>query len=755
MNELLISSLLFLSGICALAALNHLFIGLRRPRVPAHIFFALLCIAALLLGVSFVVIYRATTVAEYVAALRFGVACNMVFFLFLPWFIAEYTRVRPVPLLAVFSVLFAVLFLVNLFEPYTLQYQSIQDLTYFQLPWGEVVSRLAGVNSNWFSIGAVAVWSVFGFAFYALNALYRRGRKRAALFMMLAIALLLLVSVQGILVRAGVINFIPLGVYGFLAMILVMHMALNYEARQSADQLKSILDHIPAVVYLKDTEGRYLMVNRQFEDFFNSTKSTLLGKTDFDVFPKAQAEAFRDSDKKVLASCHAIELEEIVNKDNQQRTYFTVKFPLLHSDGVPYAVCCLSTNITERKEAEVEHDKLRAQLLQSQKMESIGHLAGGIAHDFNNMLGAILGFAELIRQLNNASRLTPEHIQKYTAEILTSGNRAKDLISQMLTFSRLNPEASADDMPVMLLQPMVKELTQLLRASIPSTINLNYRIEDEDLRVRIKPVQLHQILMNLVINARDAMGEYGDIDITLARYMHKGICDSCHQNFDGEYAALTVHDNGENIPDYILRKIFDPFFTTKIVGKGTGMGLSVVHGIVHSLGGHITVSSSATTGVTMNILLPMTVQAADIGKEIKSVQDFAGGELEGLRIMVVDDEHAMSSMLTEMLVMYGAQVESYNLPLQALAAFERNPRSYDLLITDEAMPELSGFDLSKRILKLHPAQVILLCTGYSAQVTDESARKAGITGFMHKPLDIAILLEWIRKHMQHPQKSQA
>ena len=416
--------------------------------------------------------------------------------------------------------------------------------------------------------------------------------------------------------------------------------------------------------------------------------------------------------------------------------------PLRDSEGNIESLLGITRDITYRKNVEAEQARLQSQLLQAQKMESIGHLTGGIAHDFNNMLGAMLGYAELLKMGRANETPLPARMQNYIAQILAAGNRAKELISQMLIFSRLGFGEKEDEAPVILIQPVLKEVISLLRASISSSINVTCNVTDEHLKLRIQPVQFQQLLMNLIINARDAIGEYGHINVTLNQVSALGICDACRQNFSGEYVDITVSDNGSGIPDQLITKIFDPFFTTKEVGKGTGMGLSVVHGIVHALQGHIQVVSSKS-GTDMHIFLPVlkteNLEGADKMQCLEDIEHM----LSGLSILVVDDEQAMVLMLEEFLGIHGANVSPFQDSTEALMAFERDPDKFDLVITDETMPTLSGLDMAQSMLRLRPQMPILLCTGYSDHATSEIALKNGIAGFMYKPVDLAKLLQWI------------
>ena len=407
--------------------------------------------------------------------------------------------------------------------------------------------------------------------------------------------------------------------------------------------------------------------------------------------------------------------------------------------GRPTRIVGTTQLINKRIAMERQRETLQTELIQAQKMEAMGHLAAGIAHDFNNMLGAMLGYAELSREMLERPGST-EKVASFLDEVMIAGTRAKDLIAQMLVFSRVNP-AQSNATAVTLAQPVVKEVAHLLRSSIPTTIDVNYRIENDSLKVCIQPVHLHQIILNLGINARDAIGEYGKIEIGVARRASSGICASCSQAFDGEFVELTVHDSGHGIPEHQMDKVFDPFYTTKEVGKGTGMGLSVVHGVVHAAGGHIDINSRVGDGTTMRILLP----EAGGGSEDPASEDAArwhspADALAGLRILVVDDEQAMGAMLQELLSLRGATVTTFDRPVAALADFVRDPRAFDLVITDEAMPDLSGMDMARTMLKMRPALPVILCTGFSERATPETTQAAGIRGFMTKPVDINALV---------------
>ncbi len=352
MNGIIVLGIFVLSGFCAYAAVTHLAAGLRQPLSRTHLLFAGMCVTMGLFGVANGLGYQATTLVDATLALKWNLGAAALFFILFPWFIAEYTGLRPKRLLLGYSVLLAGLLAVNFVLPFSLQYQDIQNIERLRLPWGEEIGLPAGRTSVWFGVALAMVFLAYGFAFYALGVFYRRGRRRAALIMMFAIGLSLLASTQGILVRLEVIQFIHLGPFGYLAMVIVMNMALNYELRQSGQRMRTVLDHMPAVVYMKGPDGRYLFINRHYEDLFHVESSRMFGKTDEEIFPVEQAAAFRINDRAVRDSGRPQEFVEVASRAGVPRTYNSLKFPVFHGDGTLYAVCGISIDVTEQKQAE-------------------------------------------------------------------------------------------------------------------------------------------------------------------------------------------------------------------------------------------------------------------------------------------------------------------------------------------------------------------------------------------------------------------
>lgn len=358
---------------------------------------------------------------------------------------------------------------------------------------------------------------------------------------------------------------------------------------------------------------------------------------------------------------------------------------------------------------------LDRRLTDSQKIDTLAALAGTLAHDFNNILAAILGFSELARIAAAEGEDAGPHI----LEILKASYRARDLVRQILAFSRRTESAFA---PVAL-RPIVNETLKLLRATLPATIRLRPRLDAEG-RILGDPTQIHQVVMNLCTNAFQAMQEEGgELEVTL---------DEVNPPPDaaGRWLRLRVRDTGTGIEPAILNRIFDPYFTTKETGKGTGLGLAVVHGIVKQHRGRIEVTSRPGEGATFDVYLPRLEeappgQAQGAGEWVPS----GGGE----RILFIDDEPALAGAAEALLVGLGYRVIASSDPQAALELFRSDPHGFDLAITDMTMPQLTGDRLAREMLRLRPGFPVILCTGYSERITEEGARSLGAAGLLLKP----------------------
>ena len=381
-----------------------------------------------------------------------------------------------------------------------------------------------------------------------------------------------------------------------------------------------------------------------------------------------------------------------------------------------------------------EQRKLEAQLQQAQRMETIGTLAGGIAHDFNNILFPILGHTDmLLADIPEDSPLRDGLDQIYTGTL-----RAKELVRQILTFSRQD----TNELILMKIQPILKEALKLIRSTIPTTIEIKQDIRTDGGIIKADPTQIHQIVMNLATNAYHAMEDTGgELKVSL-KEIELDEYDVISPDMEpGTYVCLTVSDTGTGMDKDVTEKIFDPFFTTKEIGKGTGMGLSVVHGIVKKMGGAVQVYSEPGEGTKFHVYLP--VEKSSFEKQnIRTKEPVQGGTEQ---ILLVDDESAIITMEEGILERLGYQVTSRTSSLEALEAFRANPDKFDMVITDLAMPNMPGDKLSAELIKIRSDLPILLCTGFSETMSAKKAASLGIKGFILKPIVMKDLAHKIRE----------
>ena len=407
-------------------------------------------------------------------------------------------------------------------------------------------------------------------------------------------------------------------------------------------------------------------------------------------------------------------------------------------------------DVTERQRAEEAHNQLEAQLRQAQKMEAIGHLSGGIAHDFNNILTSVMGYVALAAERPAAQG--DAKLEHYLEQAQAAVQRARDLIRQMLTFSR-GQRGEPRPVPV---AELVVESSKLLRSTLPSSIELSTQLDDGLPRTLIDPVQFEQVLLNLCINARDAMEGTGTIRVTLGRIDVAGeICASCRQRIDGMYLALAVADSGPGIAADIIDRMFEPFFTTKEVGKGSGMGLATVHGIVHEYGGHVCVETRPGAGATFRVLLQAFGEGAQVAAgpaEGAAAVDSRLRRLRG-RVLVVDDDDMVANLLEEMLAGWGMETTVIRNPLEAYDWFMQDPARVDLVLTDYTMPRMTGIDLAQRLTQERADLPVLLYSGYGTDIDPEQAARSGVCALIAKPVEPHKLFEILREHLpdaSHP-----
>lgn len=393
----------------------------------------------------------------------------------------------------------------------------------------------------------------------------------------------------------------------------------------------------------------------------------------------------------------------------------------------------LKESLCRIEEAEAERVILRQHLQRSQKMEAIGTLASGIAHDFNNILGAVIGYAEL------ALLSTPDDskARENLGMVLTASERAKDLVKQILAFSRQSEE---ERKPIQIAYT-VKEVLKFMRASLPTTIEIRNRIDPNIGNILADPVQIHQVLMNLCTNAHHAMKEKGGVlDVILTSVNLQSEYTAMHPHLTpGPYVRVTVKDTGHGMDEATMSKIFDPYFTTKEKGVGTGLGLSVVHGIVEKHGGAIMVESEPGRGAAFDLYFP-AIQKQEVSETRVKMDIPRGNE----RILLVDDEQALVDLGREMLEHLGYSVETRTNSVDALALFKSQPHRYDLVITDMTMPNMTGDLLALELMRIRADIPIVLCTGYSERMLEDRTKTMGIRAVVMKPILMAKLAGAIR-----------
>jgi two-component system, cell cycle sensor histidine kinase and response regulator CckA len=390
----------------------------------------------------------------------------------------------------------------------------------------------------------------------------------------------------------------------------------------------------------------------------------------------------------------------------------------------------LMTDVTDRKRAE---EALR----QGQKLESIGTLAGGIAHDFNNVLGGIMGYGEMsLKYAEKDSKL-----EKNLLKILKATDRAKHLIEQILTFSR----KTDSKMTITAVRPIIREVLDLLRASIPSSVIIDSNLDKNTKPILADPTKIHEAILNLATNAVHAMNRKGTLTIKLyAKSLDQKLYGQVGEIAPGEYTAIEVADTGCGMDPTTLVKAFEPFFTTKPVGEGTGMGLSVVLGVVQSIGGDIQIQSEVGKGTTFTLYLPVVEESPTEASDAESLAQLTGTE----RILFVDDEQMLIEMGEDMLTSLGYKVTCISNSLEALQFVREKGNDIDVLITDQTMPGMTGIELAKEVMKIRNGLPIILCTGFSSELNPERAMAIGVDHVVMKPFRINEIGRAIRAVME-------
>lgn len=497
------------------------------------------------------------------------------------------------------------------------------------------------------------------------------------------------------------------------------------------DHLETITRNIGAGLVIISKDYKILWENKVFSQISGGIQGENCFKTIFQldtVCPGCKLSEIFESGKNQLS--HE---QQGLDASGNRIWFEIIATPIKDRDGNITAALELVVPITQRKLAEEEKEKLEKQLRFSQKMEAIGTLAGGIAHDFNNILAAILGYTSLAQMdLEDADKVKEDLDQIYKGAI-----RAKELIQQILTLSR---ETEQQKQPLEI-GMVIKEALKLLRSSLPTSIDIKHKIISRE-KVFSDATQIHQVIMNLCTNAYHAMRDSGgiltvsltDAVITKEIYIPK------IEIPPGKYVVLKVEDTGDGMSDNVMERIFDPYFTTKEVGEGTGLGLSVVHGIVKGNKGYISIYSEVGVGTCFMIYLPV-FEGETVTESISIITPPVPGGCE--KILFVDDEAPIANLAKQGLEKYGYRVTTCSNGKDALHEFEKNVNDYDLIITDMTMPQMTGIELVEHVRKLKPGFPIILCSGYSDLIRKKQIENLNLS-YLEKPVEMKELVRVVR-----------
>ncbi len=513
------------------------------------------------------------------------------------------------------------------------------------------------------------------------------------------------------------------------------------QIRKSHTLLSDIMEGTTDAIYLKDLKGRYIMVNKATCEAIGKQKEEIIGKDDTELFPSKSAQAISENDLRVIKFGETSQTEDGLETTNGDSIWLTNKSPYRDQEGNIIGLIGLSRNITDVKNYEKEKAELESQLRQLQKVEAIGALAGGIAHDFNNILFPILGYSELL--VEDLPEDSP--YLKSVNEIVIGAKRAKGLVDQILTFSRQADHKLSPLKPGLI----IKEVLKLIRATIPTTIKIEQYVDPNCLMILADPTQIHQVAMNLITNAYHSMQHSeGTLTIKLQNIENINQIDNKLKDSEEVFVWLSVSDTGSGMDSITLEKIFDPYFTTKPKGEGTGLGLSVIQGIIKNYDGQITVKSTPGEGSTFNVYIPALQQKAISESKIEEVINTEGNE----NILLVDDEHQILRVEKMILERRGYNVETHDSSLKALEVFKADPYRFDLMITDMTMPDIPGDILARKVMDIIPDFPVIACTGFSERISPEKAASIGIKGLLNKPIIKSEFAKMVRSVLDKSKK---
>ena len=550
------------------------------------------------------------------------------------------------------------------------------------------------------------------------------------------------------LVRTGSISaFVALLAYALIRQMRRLA-EVNQQLRSSERRWRAVFENAPLGINVLTADGHYVATNPAFQRMIGYSSMELERLDALDITYRDDVLSARAQVARLFSGTHdTIRFQTRYTHRDGHVVWADISVARVSADHqhAPQSarqaeemLVATVEDITSRREAEQERRQLEGQLRQSQKLEALGTFAGGIAHDFNNILGAILGYGE--RALQSLPVTSAE--RRYVEQVLNAGNRARTLVEHILTFSRSGMGARV---PVRV-SPVVSETIELLKGRLPASIALDVKLNANDIYVAGDATHLHQVVMNLCSNAVLAMPSGGTLDValdeehfTFATPLSEG------QVGPGDFVRLTVRDTGTGISPEALERIFNPFFTTRRTGEGTGLGLSLVDGIVREYGGGIDVHSVAGRGTRFDIYLPVTEAPPPAGDGVSEGLPRGDGQV----VLIVDDEDALVTLAEEVLADLGYEPVGFRSSVAALQAFKEAPDRFDVVVTDQTMPDVTGLELARQIRTIRGTVPVILCSGHGNPVLESEARKAGAAALLRKPLrsgELAIALHRVLSH---------
>jgi PAS domain S-box-containing protein len=724
---------ILLAGGTFYAGIHHFLIAADQSRKGVHAVFATMCFLSGFLSVSLVWMMQAETLADYLPVLRWNVFLAVAGLMLLFWFLALYCRNYPKPLLIAFTAFWAVLLIANAYLPHTVQYQQITGFEIISLAGAGKMFRPVGQLGPGFYLAALGALLEIAIGLYFLYSKHRKFRERTTLWMMIAVGIYLISAIGGILSRMSVINIPPTGPFGFLAMLLVMSQVLIYEARSKSNLVQAVLDHLPDVVYAKTLDGRYILANQHCGELLKVSPDSIPDKTVFDFFPAEQARAMEDSDRITLASVDEVPLEHTVTVRGEERAYLTRKFPLRDASNRAYAICGISTDITERIKAEKKLQEAHDLAIHFSQAKS--RFLANMSHEIRTPMNAVLGFSEL-----GMHETSQEVVQNYLLHIHSSASHLLGIINDILDYSRIE----AGKLEITEAPFLLGELFSHLKVSYTAQaeqkgITLEF-LQNDNIPDRLAgdSTRLLQILTNLIGNA--------------IKFSHKGKVLVWAELVSRKKSQLqlqfAVMDEGIGIHPEAQKTLFQPFSqadasSTRRYG-GTGLGLSICKQLVELMGGSIHVDSAPGQGSTFSFTIPLKVDTGTPAKE--AAADAVLPQLPGKRILVVEDNPTNQAVAQKLLERIGVDVTLAHNGREAVEIL--SGQTFDAVLMDIQMPELSGDEATMKIRQeLGLTLPIIAMTAHAMPGEREKCLQAGMDDVITKPVDVPRLYKLLSQYL--------